>query len=94
MFLLYGCACLSFSDLLAYGYAVIMLNVLRYDITIKNSTWYQIHPERSHCAAEIVLQLQLLKIEVIVQPELVFLVDSLYLDIGEGSGSKTFTGRR
>ena len=29
------CACLSFSDLLAYGYAVMMLNVLRSDITIK-----------------------------------------------------------
>ena len=35
MFFLCGCACLSFSDLLAYGYAVIMLNVLRSDITIK-----------------------------------------------------------
>ena len=35
MFFLYGCACLSFSDLLAYGYAVMMLNVLRSDITIK-----------------------------------------------------------
>ena len=31
-----GCACISFSDLLAYGYAVMMLNVLRSDITIKN----------------------------------------------------------
>ena len=40
MFLLYGCACLSFSDLLAYGYAVIMINVLRSDITIKNSTMF------------------------------------------------------
>ena len=38
MFFLYGCACLSFSDPLAYGYAVMMLNVLRSDITIKNST--------------------------------------------------------
>ena len=35
MFFLYGCACLSFSDLLAYGYAVIMIIVLRSDITIK-----------------------------------------------------------
>ena len=35
MLFLYGCAFLSFSDLLAYGYAVIMLNVLRFDITIK-----------------------------------------------------------
>ena len=35
-----GCACLSFNDLLAYGYAVMMLNVLRSDITIKNLTWY------------------------------------------------------
>ena len=32
---LYGCACLSFSDPLAYGYALMMLNVLRSDITIK-----------------------------------------------------------
>ena len=38
MLFLYGCACLSFSDILAYGYAVMMLNVLRSDITIKNST--------------------------------------------------------
>ena len=30
-----GCSCLSFSDLLAYGYAIMMLNVIRYDITIK-----------------------------------------------------------
>ena len=52
MFVLYGCACLSFSDLLAYGYAVVMLNVLRNDITIKNLTWYQSHPERRHCAAK------------------------------------------
>ena len=50
MLFLYGCACLSFSDLLAYGYAVIMLNVLRSDINIKNSTWYQSHPETRHCA--------------------------------------------
>ena len=64
MFFLCGCACLSFSDILAYGYTVMMLNVIRYDITIKNLTWYQIHPEISHCAAEIVLQLQLLKIRV------------------------------
>ena len=35
-----GCACLSFSDLLAYGYTVMMLNVLRSYITIKNLTWY------------------------------------------------------
>ena len=35
MFFLYGCACLSFSDPLDYGYAIMMLNVLRYDITIK-----------------------------------------------------------
>ena len=40
-FFLCGCACLSFSDLLAYGYAIMMLNVLRFDITIKNSTWYR-----------------------------------------------------
>ena len=33
-----GCACLSFIDLLAYGYAVIMLNVIRSEITIKNLT--------------------------------------------------------
>ena len=51
MFFLYGCACLSFSDLLAYGHAVMMLNVLRFDIIIKNLTSYQIHPERRHCAA-------------------------------------------
>ena len=38
MFFFCGCACLSFSDLLAYGYAVMMLNVLRSDIIIKNST--------------------------------------------------------
>ena len=35
MFFLCGCACLSFSDLLAYGYAIMMLNVLRSYITIK-----------------------------------------------------------
>ena len=38
MFFLYGCSCVSFSDLLAYGYVVMMLNVLRSDITIKNLT--------------------------------------------------------
>ena len=42
MFFLYGCACLYFSDILAYGYTVIMLNVLRSDITIKNSTTSQL----------------------------------------------------
>ena len=51
MFFLCGCSFLYFSDLLAYGYAVMMLNVLRYDITIKNSTWNQSHPERRHSAA-------------------------------------------
>ena len=35
MFFLCGCAFLSFSDLLTYGYAVMMINVLRSDITIK-----------------------------------------------------------
>ena len=64
MLFLCGCACLYFGDLLDYGYAVMMLNVLRSDVTIKNSTWYQSHLERSHCAAETVLQLQLLKIRV------------------------------
>ena len=34
---LYGCACLSFNYLLAYGYVVMMLNVLRSYITIKNT---------------------------------------------------------
>ena len=62
--LLCGCACLSFSDPFAYGYVVMMLNVIRYDITIKNLTWYQIHPEIILCAAETVLQLQLLNIRV------------------------------
>ena len=51
MFFLYGCACLYFSDLLAYGYAVMMLNFLRFDITLQNSTWHQSNPERIHCAA-------------------------------------------
>ena len=35
MLFLCGCACLSLSDLLAYGYDFMMLNVLIYDITIK-----------------------------------------------------------
>ena len=48
---LYGCACLSFSDPLDYGYAAMMLNVLRFDITIKNSIWYQSYPKRINCAA-------------------------------------------
>ena len=64
MFFLCGCAYLYFSDLLAYGYAVMMIKILRYDITIKNLTWYQIHPKIICCAAEIVLQLQLLNIRV------------------------------
>ena len=63
-FFLCGCAYLSFSDILAYGYDVIMLNVIRSEITIKNSTWYHIYHERSLCATETVLQLQLLKIRV------------------------------
>ena len=46
----------------AYGYAVMMLNVIRSDITIKNLTWYQSYPERSLCTTETMLQLQLLKI--------------------------------
>ena len=64
MFFLCGCACLSFNDILAYGYVVMMLNVIRSNINIKNLTWYQSHPEIIHCAAETVLQLQLLKIRV------------------------------
>ena len=59
-----GCACLSFSDTFAYGYVVMMLHVIRSDITIKKLTWYQSHPERSICATKTVLQLQLLKIRV------------------------------
>ena len=51
MFFLCGCACISFNDLLAYGYAVMMLNVLRSDINIKNSIWNQRHPDRRHCVA-------------------------------------------
>ena len=40
MFFFCGCACLSFSDILAYGYAIIMLNVIRSEITIKNLTTF------------------------------------------------------
>ena len=54
-------ACLYFSDIFAYGYVVIMLNVIRYDITITKLTWYERHLERILFVAEIVLQLQLLK---------------------------------
>ena len=49
---------------IAYGYDVMMLNVFRSCITIKNITWYQSHPERSLCAAERWLQLQPLEIRV------------------------------
>ena len=35
VFFLCGYACLYFSDILAYGYDVMMLNVIRYYITIK-----------------------------------------------------------
>ena len=38
MLFLCGCACLYFSDLLAHGYVVMMLNVLRFVITIKKLT--------------------------------------------------------
>ena len=62
--LLCGCTCISFSDPFAYGYAVMMLNVIRSYITIKNLTWYHKYPEISLCAAKTVLQLQLLKIRV------------------------------
>ena len=31
---------LVYISMIAYGYGVVMLNVLRSDITIKNSTWY------------------------------------------------------
>ena len=51
LFFLYGCSYLSFNDLLSYGYTVMMLNVLRSYITIKNLTWYRRHPEIRHCAA-------------------------------------------
>ena len=74
-----------------------MINFIRYDITIKKLTWYQSHLERSLCIAETVLQLQLLKIRVsCVIPKilkLVVLVDSLYLEIREGSGAEMFTGQ-
>ena len=59
-----GCACLSFSDLFAYCNTVMMLNVIRSDITIKNLTWYHNYLEISLCASKTVLQLQLLKIRV------------------------------
>ena len=62
--LLCGCACISFSDIFCYCYVVMMLNVIRSDITTKNLTWYQSHPEIIPCATETVLQLQLLKIRV------------------------------
>ena len=62
--LLCGYTCVSFSDPFAYGYVVMMLNVIRYYITIKNLTWYHNYPEISLCAAKTVLQLQLLKIRV------------------------------
>ena len=62
--LLCGCACLSFSDHFAYGYVVMMINVIRYGITIKKLTWYYRYPKRSICATEILLQLQLLNIRV------------------------------
>ena len=42
MFFLCGCACISFSDLLAYGYVVMMLNVIRFDITIKKLNTYKV----------------------------------------------------
>ena len=48
----------------AYGYDVMMRNIFISCITIKNITWYQSHPEISLCAAETLLQLQLLKIRV------------------------------
>ena len=63
--LLCDCTCISFSDPFAYGYDVIMLNVIRYGITIKKLTWYHSYPERSLYVAETLLQLQLLKIRVL-----------------------------
>ena len=48
----------------AYVYDVMMINFFRYCITIKNITWYQIHPKINLCVAETLLQLQLLKIKV------------------------------
>ena len=48
----------------SYAYDVMMLNAFIYCISIKNLTWYQSYLERSLCAAEIVLELQLLKIRV------------------------------
>ena len=62
--LLSCCACLSFSDPIAYGYDVMMLKVIISCITIKNLTWYQIYPRRSPCATVTQLQLQLLEIRV------------------------------
>ena len=62
--LLCGCACLSFSDPFVYGYDVMMISVFRSYITIEILTWYQSHPERSLCAIETLLQLQLLEIRV------------------------------
>ena len=62
--LLCGCTCLCFSDPFSYGYDVMMLNVIRFDITIKNLSWYHKYPEISLCAAKTLLQLQLLKIRV------------------------------
>ena len=62
--LLCGCAFLSFSDPFSHGYIVMMLNVIRSDIMIKNLTWYQIYPKIILCIAKTLLQLQLLKIRV------------------------------
>ena len=48
----------------AYGYDVIMINVFRSDITIKNIAWYQRYPKIILCASETLLKLQLLNIRV------------------------------
>ena len=59
--LLCCCTCLSFNDPLLM---VMMLNVFRYCITIKNITWNQRQPERILCATDTLLQIQLLNIRV------------------------------
>ena len=55
--LLFGRACLSFSDPFVYGYDVMMLNVFRYCITIEILTWYHIYPKIILFAVETPVQL-------------------------------------
>ena len=74
-----------------------MLNVIKYDITITNLTWYQSQPEKEsfysrNNATTTTIEDQGFMLENPKILKLVVLVDLLYIEIGEASRDEMFTG--